>query len=57
MLGAIAGDMIGVPWEALGEKRYDLPLFTEFLRFSDDTVMTLRPLTHMVFARFQLSLC
>jgi ADP-ribosylglycohydrolase len=41
MLGAIAGDMIGVPWEALGEKRYDFALFTEFSRFSDDTVMTL----------------
>ena len=41
MLGAIAGDMIGVPWEALGEKRHDFPLFTEFSRFSDDTVMTL----------------
>jgi ADP-ribosylglycohydrolase len=41
MLGAIAGDMIGVPWEALGEKRYDFPLFTEYSRFSDDTVMTL----------------
>jgi ADP-ribosylglycohydrolase len=41
MLGAIAGDMIGVPWEALGEKRYDFPLFTEFSRFSDDTAMTL----------------
>ena len=41
MLGAIAGDMIGVPWEALGEKRYDFPLFTEYSRFSDDSVMTL----------------
>jgi ADP-ribosylglycohydrolase len=41
MLGAIAGDMIGVPWEAQGEKRYDFPLFSEFSRFSDDTVMTL----------------
>ena len=41
MLGAIAGDMIGVPWEALGEKRYDFPLFTELSRFSDDTAMTL----------------
>jgi ADP-ribosylglycohydrolase len=41
MLGAIAGDMIGVPWESLGEKRYDFPLFTEFSRFSDDSVMTL----------------
>ena len=41
MLGAIAGDMIGVPWEALGEKRHEFPLFTEFSRFSDDSVMTL----------------
>ena len=41
MLGAIAGDVIGVPWEALGEKRYDFPLFSEYSRFSDDTVMAL----------------
>ena len=41
MLGAIAGDMIGVPWEVSGEKRRDFPLFTEFSRFSDDTVMTI----------------
>lgn len=40
MLGAIAGDMIGAPWESSGEKRHDFPLFTEFSRFSDDTVMT-----------------
>ena len=40
MLGAIAGDMIGVPWEAAGEKRYEFPLFTEYSRFSDDTAMT-----------------
>lgn len=41
MLGAIAGDMIGVPWESSGTKRHDFPLFTEFSRFSDDTVMTI----------------
>jgi ADP-ribosylglycohydrolase len=41
MLGAIAGDIIGVPWESSGEKQRDFPLFTEFSRFSDDTVMTL----------------
>jgi len=41
MLGAIAGDMIGVPWESSGAKRHDFPLFSEFSRFSDDTVMTL----------------
>lgn len=40
MLGAIAGDMIGVPWESSGAKRRDFPLFSEFSRFSDDTVMT-----------------
>ncbi|MBI3371409.1 MAG: ADP-ribosylglycohydrolase family protein [Betaproteobacteria bacterium] len=40
MIGAIAGDMIGVPWESAGEKRHDFPLFTEYSRFSDDTVMT-----------------
>jgi len=40
MLGAIAGDMIGVPWESSGTKRHDFPLFSEFSRFSDDTVMT-----------------
>jgi ADP-ribosylglycohydrolase len=41
MWGAIAGDIIGVPWESSGAKRYDFPLFTEFSRFSDDTVMTI----------------
>jgi ADP-ribosylglycohydrolase len=40
MLGAIAGDIIGVPWESMGEKNYNFPLFTEYSRFSDDTVMT-----------------
>ena len=40
MLGAIAGDVIGSAWEASGEKRYDFPLFTEFSRYTDDTVMT-----------------
>jgi ADP-ribosylglycohydrolase len=40
MLGAIAGDVIGAPWESLGEKRYDFPLFSEYSRFTDDTVMT-----------------
>lgn len=40
MLGAIAGDIIGSPWERTGEKRYDFPLFTASSRFTDDTVMT-----------------
>lgn len=40
MLGAIAGDVIGSAWEAKGEKRLDFALFTDFSRFTDDTVMT-----------------
>ena len=40
MLGAIAGDIIGAPWEAAGEKRLEFPLFTEHSRFTDDTAMT-----------------
>ncbi|OFZ88768.1 MAG: hypothetical protein A3F74_24930 [Betaproteobacteria bacterium RIFCSPLOWO2_12_FULL_62_58] len=41
MLGTIAGDIIGSAWEGSGEKRYDFPLFTEFSRYTDDTVMTI----------------
>lgn len=41
MLGAIAGDVIGSAWEGSGEKRHDFPLFSEFSRFTDDTVMTM----------------
>jgi ADP-ribosylglycohydrolase len=41
MLGAIAGDIFGSAWEALGEKRHDFPLFSEYSRFTDDTVMTM----------------
>lgn len=40
MLGAIAGDVIGSAYEALGEKFYDFELFTPHSRFTDDTVMT-----------------
>ena len=40
MLGAIAGDVIGSAWEGSGEKRYDFPLFSEYSRYTDDTVMT-----------------
>ncbi|MCP4042589.1 MAG: ADP-ribosylglycohydrolase family protein [Gammaproteobacteria bacterium] len=41
MIGAIAGDVIGSTYEALGEKRYDFPLFTKYSRFTDDTVLTI----------------
>ena len=41
MLGAITGDIIGSPWESAGYKRTDFPLFSEYSRFTDDTVMAL----------------
>lgn len=40
MLGAITGDIIGSPYEFLGFKSTDFPLFTEQSRFTDDTVLT-----------------
>ena len=40
MLGAIAGDIIGSPYEYLGYKGFDFPLFSENSRFTDDTVLT-----------------
>ncbi len=40
MLGAIAGDVIGSAYEAGGYKNYDFVLFSEYSRFTDDTVMT-----------------
>ncbi len=40
MLGAIAGDMIGAPYEGHPTTRRDFPLFTAFSRFTDDTVLT-----------------
>jgi ADP-ribosylglycohydrolase len=40
MLGAIAGDIIGSPYEYLGYKGRDFPLFSERSCFTDDTVLT-----------------
>ena len=42
MLGAIAGDMIGSPYEGRGRNYLgtDFPLFTRHSRFTDDTVLT-----------------
>lgn len=40
MLGALAGDVIGSVYEALGEKRFDFPLFSAGSRFTDDSAMT-----------------
>lgn len=40
MLGAIAGDIIGSPYEHRPIKTKDFPLFQEDSRFTDDSVMT-----------------
>jgi len=41
LLGAIAGDIIGVPYERRPCEDFDFKLFTERSHFSDDTVLTL----------------
>jgi ADP-ribosylglycohydrolase len=41
MIGAIAGDIIGSVHEANPIKTTDFPLFTEYSRFTDDTVLTI----------------
>lgn len=40
MLGAIAGDVIGSPYEGRPIKTTDFPLFSPRSRFTDDTVLT-----------------
>ena len=40
MIGAIAGDIIGSVYEFHPIKRKDLPLFSPYSEFTDDTVMT-----------------
>ncbi len=40
ILGAIAGDIIGSPYERRSIKHTDFPLFTEASHFTDDTVLT-----------------
>ena len=42
MYGAVLGDMIGSPYEFdMGDKTKDFPLFSEYSRFTDDSVMTI----------------
>ena len=41
VIGAIAGDMIGSPYEFSSIKTTDFPLFSEKSCFTDDTVMTI----------------
>ena len=41
MLGALVGDIIGSMYEFHNTKRTDFELFTEWTKFTDDSVMTL----------------
>ncbi len=41
LLGAVAGDMIGAPYEYSDWKQYDFPLFSSKSAFTDDSVLTL----------------
>jgi ADP-ribosylglycohydrolase len=41
VLGAIAGDIIGSPYEFAPNKSIDFPLFCTHSRFTDDTVLTI----------------
>jgi len=40
MIGAIAGDIIGSPYEHDATKTTNFPLFSRWSRFTDDTVLT-----------------
>ena len=41
MLGALAGDIIGSPYEFYNTKSTDFELYTKWTKFTDDSVMTL----------------
>ncbi len=40
LMGAIIGDIVGSPYEFMGAKLKKFQLFTDYCRFTDDTVMT-----------------
>lgn len=41
MKGAIVGDILGAPHEHLPEKEFDFELLNRFIKYTDDTVLTL----------------
>ena len=41
MWGAVIGDIIGAPFEFLGRKEKNFPLFSAQSHFTDDTVLTI----------------
>jgi ADP-ribosylglycohydrolase len=49
MIGAIAGDIIGSVHEGAGTKTKDFPLFDEYCRFTDDTVLTVAVAAQLTF--------
>ena len=48
MLGAIAGDIVGSIYERHNTPRYDFELFTKHSTFTDDTVMTIAMMDHII---------
>lgn len=48
VIGAIAGDIIGSPYEFNSIKTTEFPLFSEKSRFTDDTVMTIAVLNALL---------
>lgn len=48
MLGAIAGDIVGSIYERHNTTRYDFDLFTKQSTFTDDTVMTVAMMDHIL---------
>ena len=48
MIGAIAGDIIGSVHEGVGTKTKEFPLFDEYCRFTDDTVLTVAVASHLL---------
>jgi|GEM_PF-624004 len=48
MWGAIAGDIIGSVYERHNTNRYDFELFTEHSTFTDDTVLTVAVMDHIL---------
>ena len=41
LLGAVAGDVIGSPWEFIPMKTTEFELFNERSKYTDDSVLTL----------------
>lgn len=48
MLGAIAGDIIGSAYERHNTSRYDFELFSKHSTFTDDTVLTVAVMDHLL---------